>query len=98
MQVARMVDAAGLKVTPHITIGGLGFLYMMHMVSVCPATYNYHEFKMFDTFDANLTPFEIENHGEPFASNDGIIGIPSAPGMGVTIDPAYVATHKVFTG
>ena len=98
MQVARMVEAAGLKVTPHITIGGLGFLYMMHMVSVCPAAYDFHEFKMFDTFDANLTRFEIENHGVPLDSVDGVIGIPSGPGMGVTIDPDYVATHTVFTG
>ena len=49
MQVARMVEAAGLRVTPHISGGGLGFLYMLHMISVCPAAYDYHEFKMFKT-------------------------------------------------
>ncbi|MDG1987930.1 MAG: enolase C-terminal domain-like protein, partial [Halieaceae bacterium] len=98
MKVARMAEAAGLKITPHISAGGLGFLYMLHMISVCPATYDYHEFKMFDTWDANLTEFHIESKGAPFESKNGIIKIPKGPGLGVEIDPAYVKTHKVFNG
>ncbi len=98
MQVARMVDAAGLKITPHISAGGLGFLYMLHMISACPAAYDYHEFKMFETWDANLTAFGTESKGEPFESADGVLKIPTGPGLGVTIDPDYVKTHQVFTG
>lgn len=96
MQVARMVEAAGLQVTPHISGGGFGFLYMLHMVSVCPATYKYHEFKMFQTRDANGTMIPIESKAEPFGSKNGIIKIPTGSGLGITIDPDYIKTHKVF--
>ena len=96
MQVARMVEAAGLTITPHISGGGLGFLYMLHMVAVCPAAYDYHEFKMFQTRDANGTVIPIESTGEPFESNGGKIKIPTGPGLGVRIDPDYIQTHEVF--
>ena len=36
MQVARMAEAAGLQITPHISGGGLGYVYMLQMVTVCP--------------------------------------------------------------
>ena len=98
MQVARMVEAAGLKITPHISGGGLGFLYMLHMVSVCPAAYKYHEFKMFQTRDANGTIIPIESKGAPFESVGGIIKPPDGAGLGVVIDPDYIKTHKVYNG
>lgn len=98
MQVARMVEAAGLTVTPHISGGGLGFLYMLHMVAVCPAAYDYHEFKMFETRDANGTVFAIESKAAPFESVDGMIKVPTGSGLGITIDPDYIKTHQVFTG
>lgn len=98
MQVARMVEAAGLTITPHISGGGLGFLYMLHMVAVCPAAYDYHEFKMFQTKDANGTIIPIESKAEPFESVNGLIKPPTGSGLGVTIDPDYIKTHKVFKG
>jgi L-alanine-DL-glutamate epimerase-like enolase superfamily enzyme len=98
MQVARMTEAAGLQITPHISGGGLGFLYMLHMVSVCPAAAEYHEFKMFETNDANGTIIPIESTGDAFESIDGKIAAPTGPGLGVTIDPDYIRTHSICTG
>lgn len=98
MQVARMVETAGLKITPHISGGGLGFLYMLHMVAVCPAAYDYHEFKMFQTRDANGTIVPIESTGGKFESESGKIKAPTGPGLGVIIDPDYIRTHKAFRG
>jgi len=98
MQVARMTRAAGLQITPHISGGGFGFLYMLHMVSVCPATYKYHEFKMFEMRDSNGDLIPVENKSEPFECIDGMIKVPSGSGLGVTIDPEYVKKHRVFEG
>ncbi len=98
MQVARMAEAAGLQITPHMSRGGLGFLYMLHMVSVSPAAYDFHEFKMFDTPDANGTHIPIESKGKPFASHDGVVDIPTGLGLGINIDPDYIATHRVEFG
>ena len=96
MQVARMVEAAGLQVTPHISEGGLGFVYLLQMVSVCPAAAEFHEFKMFETKDANGTTVPIESKAEPFESIDGNIKVPSGSGLGIHIDPDYVETHEVI--
>ena len=98
MQVARMVEAAGLQITPHISGGGLGFVYMLQMVSVCPAAAEFHEFKMFQTRDANGTIVPIESKAEPFESIDGVIKVPSGSGLGINIDPDYIKTHRVLKG
>ncbi len=97
MQVARMVEAAGLQITPHISKGGLGFVYLLQMVSVCPAAAEFHEFKMFETKDANGTTVPIESKAEPFESIDGVIKVPSGSGLGINIDPDYIKTHKVLS-
>ena len=72
MQVARMAEVAGLQITPHISGGGLGYVYMLQMVTVCPAA-EYHELKMFHTCDANGTVIPVESNAEPFDSIDGTI-------------------------
>jgi len=96
MKVARMAEAVGLQVTPHISAGGFGFLYMLQMVSVCPAAYKYHEFKMFDTWDANGEIIPIEPKVGKFESKDGILQVPKGVGLGVNIDEDYLKKHKVF--
>lgn len=98
MNVARMAQAAGLSITPHISGGGLGYVYMLQMVSVCPAAAKYHEFKMFQTRDPNGTMIPVESKAEKFESINGVIKVPSGSGLGVRIDPDYVKTHKRFTG
>ena len=49
MKVARMAQAFGKRCTPHMSGGGLGFLYMMHFVSALPNACPHHEFKGFAT-------------------------------------------------
>jgi L-alanine-DL-glutamate epimerase-like enolase superfamily enzyme len=97
MQVARMVEAAGLQITPHISRGGLGFVYLLQMVSVCPAAAEFHEFKMFQTKDANGTTVPIESKAEPFESIDGVIPVPTGSGLGIRIDPDYINTHRLVS-
>ena len=70
-----MAEAVGLQITPHISGGGLGYVYMLQMVSVCPAAAEYHEFKMFHTRDANGTVVPVESKAEPFQSVNGVISI-----------------------
>jgi L-alanine-DL-glutamate epimerase-like enolase superfamily enzyme len=98
MKVARMAQATGLRITPHISSGGLGYVYMLHMVSICPAAEKYHEFKMFQNRDSNGTMIPLESKAEKFECIDGVIKVPTGSGLGVTIDPEYVKTHKVFKG
>ncbi|MEX0986531.1 MAG: enolase C-terminal domain-like protein [Bacteroidales bacterium] len=95
MKVARMAEAIGIRTSPHISGGGLGFLYLIHMVSVCPNADKYHEFKMFRTPDPNGTIIPIESKAGAFESINGKIKAPEGSGLGVIIDPDYIKTHKL---
>jgi L-alanine-DL-glutamate epimerase-like enolase superfamily enzyme len=95
MKVAYMAAAFGKTIVPHMTTGGLGYLYMLHFVSACENAGKYHEFKLFATRDANGTMIPIESKTEPFTSKDGVIKVPTGPGLGLVIDPDYIKTHKV---
>jgi len=89
MKVARMAAAFGKSCTPHMSGGGLGFLYMMHFVSALPNAMPHHEFKGLKTnvkFYCETSPLKVV---------DGKIKVPTGPGLGVDIDPAYVNKHQL---
>jgi len=92
MKVARMAHAVGKQCVPHISGSGLGYLYMMHFVSAIPNAGEYHEFKGF-----NRT-LPIECSTSSLESEHGVVTVPSGPGLGVTIDPEYIAKHTVVKG
>ncbi len=92
MKVALMANAFGKKCTPHMTGGGLGFLYMIHFVSALPNALPYHEFKGLKTdlaYECKTSPIFVEN---------GMIKVPTGPGSGVDIDPVYVSKFQVVKG
>ena len=91
LKVARMAAAFGKSCTPHMSGGGLGFLYMVHFVSALPNATPHHEFKGLRT----SVPFECRT--SPLKVVDGRIKVPTGPGFGVDIDPAFVARHRVVT-
>jgi L-alanine-DL-glutamate epimerase-like enolase superfamily enzyme len=95
MQAGRMANAMGQTIAPHMSGGGLGYLYMLQTVSACSNASKFHEFKMFETKDANGTFIPIESKTEPFESIDGVIKVPTGSGLGVNIDPDYIKTHQL---
>ena len=91
MKVARMAAALNKQCIPHISSTGLGYLYMMHFVSAITNSGPYHEFKEFN----NDLPYTCAT--STLRSDDnGVITVPSSPGVGVEIDPAYIAKHEVM--
>jgi L-alanine-DL-glutamate epimerase-like enolase superfamily enzyme len=68
----------------------LGYLYMMHFVSAVPNAGPYHEFKGFNK------EIPLECPTSSLGSEDGIIKVPTGPGLGVEIDPAYIKQHKLL--
>ena len=75
--------------TPHISGSGLGYLYMLHFVSTLNNPGPFHEFKGFNS----EIPFECKT--SDLNTNKGIVTVPSGPGLGVDIDPEYIAKHQV---
>jgi L-alanine-DL-glutamate epimerase-like enolase superfamily enzyme len=92
MQVARMAQAFGKACTPHMSGGGLGYLYMIHFVSALPNASAHHEFKGLNTnvkFECKTSLLSVV---------DGKIKVPTGPGLGVEIDPDFIKKHESVKG
>ena len=92
MKVARMAHAFGKTCTPHMSGGGLGYLYAIHFVSALPNAAAHLEFKGLRThvkFECKTSPLLVEN---------GKIKVPTGPGSGVDIDPDFIKKHEVVKG
>jgi L-alanine-DL-glutamate epimerase-like enolase superfamily enzyme len=89
MKVARMAEAMNMPCIPHISGSGLGYLYMMHFVSVVPNAGPYHEFKGFNR------DIPLECPTAPLKSEEGVVKVPTGPGLGANLDPEFIRKHKV---
>jgi len=91
MKAARMAAAFGKQFIPHMSGGGLGYLYNIHLVSAVPNAGEHHEFKGFQThvrFECKTSPLKVTG---------GKIQVPTGPGFGVDFDPDWVKKHAVVT-
>jgi L-alanine-DL-glutamate epimerase-like enolase superfamily enzyme len=91
VKVGRMAAALGKTIVPHMSGGGLGFLYNCHLVSVLPNAGAHHEFKGLST----QVPFECKT--SPLKVVGGKIKVPTGPGLGVEIDPEFIKKHRPLT-
>jgi L-alanine-DL-glutamate epimerase-like enolase superfamily enzyme len=88
LRVAKMAEHMGMECTPHISGSGLGYLYMMHFVSILKNAGKFHEFKGFSDkipFECKTSKLNVEN---------GAISVPDGPGSGIEIDPGFIKKHK----
>lgn len=91
MKVARMAAACGKTIIPHMSGGGLGFLYNTQFVSCVPNAGEHHEFKGLNTH------VQYECKTSPLKVVDGKIQVPTGPGFGVDFDPDWVKKHTPVT-
>jgi len=88
MKAARMAAAFGKQCIPHMSGGGLGFLYNIQFVSALPNAGEHHEFKSFRTnvrFECKTSPLKV---------TAGKIKVPTGPGFGADFDPDWVKKHE----
>jgi L-alanine-DL-glutamate epimerase-like enolase superfamily enzyme len=90
IRVARMAAAAGMDCTPHMSDGGLGYLYVAHFASCVPNAGPFQEYKGRDE------SLPVSSDSSTLNCVNGMLKVPSGPGLGVTIDPAFVAKGEVI--
>jgi len=89
MMVTAMAAAAGLPCTPHSANLSLVTICTMHLLGAIANPGKYLEFSI---EGADYYPWQEGLFlGDPFAIRDGQVTIPSAPGWGVEINPAWLA-------
>ncbi len=92
IKVARMAAAAGMECTPHMSGGGLGYLYVAHFASCVQNAGPHQEYKGMD----GTLPVECAT--APLKSVNGKLTVPTGPGLGVTIDPDFLKRAEVVRG
>jgi L-alanine-DL-glutamate epimerase-like enolase superfamily enzyme len=83
LRVARMAAAAGMLCTPHMSGSGLGYLDAAHFVSCIPNPVPFTEFK-------GNADIPVTSDTSSLKCERGTVVVPSGPGFGITIDPAFV--------
>jgi L-alanine-DL-glutamate epimerase-like enolase superfamily enzyme len=91
IKVARMANAAGLECTAHMSGGGLGFLYVAHFASCIADPGPHQEYKG----EGDNLP--VSSVTSSLKSENGMLKVPTGPGLGVTIDPALLRKAVVVT-
>ena len=84
IRVARMAAAAGIPCTPHMSGGGLGYLYVAHFASCVPNAGPFQEYK------GREGSLPVSSDSSTLASTNGLLTVPAGPGLGVTIDPSLL--------
>jgi L-alanine-DL-glutamate epimerase-like enolase superfamily enzyme len=89
IKVARMAAAAGMECTPHMSGGGLGYLYVAHFASCVPNAGPHQEYKGMDG------TLPVESATSPLKSVKGKLIVPTGPGLGITIDPDFLKRAEI---
>jgi L-alanine-DL-glutamate epimerase-like enolase superfamily enzyme len=82
-KVARMAAAAGMKVVPHMSGGGLGYLDVVQYASFTPNIGAHMEFK-------GNTDLPVTCPTSSLKCERGLVRCPSGTGFGITLDPEFV--------
>ena len=95
LQVCKMGQAAGLPITPHAANLSLVTMCTMHLLKAIPNPGKYLEFSIegLDYYPWQTGLFR----GNPYRIENGHAIVPSEPGWGVEIDPAFLdkATYHI---
>ncbi|HSD65052.1 MAG TPA: mandelate racemase/muconate lactonizing enzyme family protein [Vicinamibacteria bacterium] len=91
LRVAQMAAAAGLECTPHMSGGGLGFLYAAHLASCAANPGPHQEYKGTDDLP-------VASETSTLRAEKGVVKVPSGPGLGVVFDPAFVRGARPLEG
>lgn len=91
MKTARMAEVLGKVHVPHVS--NIGYVYMLHFISAIPNAGPYHEFK--SPFNEDMS-FECKTSS--LLPEDGVVKVPTGPGLGIDFDPAFINKHVVVRG
>ena len=88
MRIGAIAAAFNLKLAPHLWTGALAFAAGMHVATASPAGFILE-------YSLGANPLLHELSEEKFTVKDGMVEIPDRPGLGVTVNDAFVKRYTV---
>ena len=85
-----MAHEAGMLCTPHMSGSGLGYLDAAIFAACIPNPVPFTEYK-------GNADIPISSETSSLKVEKGMVRVPSGPGLGVTIDPAFIRAARVVT-
>ena len=94
LKVAKWAAAAGMPVTPHSANQSLVTVFTLHVMGAIPNAGPYVEYSI---EGRDYYPWEADLFLNPLKAKDGMVEIPTGPGWGIDINPAWLeaADYKV---
>lgn len=91
IRVARMAQVAGIDCTAHMSGGGLGYLYIAHFASCIPNPGPHQEYKGEDD------TMPVSSATSSLKSENGMLVVPTGPGLGIEFDPDFLKSARAIT-
>jgi L-alanine-DL-glutamate epimerase-like enolase superfamily enzyme len=86
LRAAHAVARHGVGVIPHSWSSAINTAAALHVLAVAPTTYVFE-------LKPDPNPMQHELVAAPFEMRDGVVAVPSAPGLGVDVDEAAVRRY-----
>jgi L-alanine-DL-glutamate epimerase-like enolase superfamily enzyme len=87
--VAELAHRSGIDLVPHSWLTHLLTGYSLQLIATLPRA-------RFVEFNVSQSPLTRGITTQPFAlAEDGTLEIPDTVGIGVTVDPDFIAAHRV---
>jgi L-alanine-DL-glutamate epimerase-like enolase superfamily enzyme len=88
MRIGAIASAFNLRLAPHLWTGATAFAAGMHVAAASPAGFILE-------YSLGANPLLHELVVEDFPVRDGFVDIPDRPGLGITVDEAFVQRYAV---
>ncbi|MBI5718449.1 MAG: mandelate racemase/muconate lactonizing enzyme family protein [Burkholderiales bacterium] len=87
MRISALASAANLRLAPHLWAGAPAFAAGLHVSAASPAAYLLE-------YSLGANPMIHDLAEEEFPVRDGMVEIPSRPGLGITIRSDFVERYR----
>lgn len=88
MRIGAIASTFNLRLAPHLWAGAPAFAAGMHVAAASPAGFILE-------YSLGANPMLHDLVDETFAVNDGLLDIPERPGLGITVNEAFVKRYAV---
>jgi D-galactarolactone cycloisomerase len=92
-----LASAHGIQYTPHVWGSAVGLAASLHLAATVPDNPpSLHPTPLLFEFDRTENLFREQLALTPIVQRDGVIAVPSGPGLGIEIDQRVVERYRVL--
>jgi len=96
MKIATLAEVAGIQLIVHVWGSVIGLHAAMHVMAALPELpHTWRDTPMWMEYEQTPNPFRDQLGGEPVQVSEGVVTVPDAPGLGLTVDLDVIERYRV---